>query len=135
MPTYSMLACYDCQPRVQLDVTCPCTLPSIGCLAYMQVASGVHTLNPCFARSRHQFRNVGLRSTLRVLVYDRRSALDSRLLGVARLPAASIPAGSGPLYMWLPLSPPPRKGQNKLARLQVNPGRHSPPSSSDVHAL
>jgi hypothetical protein len=79
----------------------------------------MHTLNPLFALNRFNFMNVGVRSVLRVLVYDRRSALDSRLLGVATLPAAAIPASSGPVYMWLPLAPPSRKGRGKLARLQV----------------
>jgi hypothetical protein len=85
-----------------------------------QVASGMHTLNPMFALNRFPFEGVGVRSVLRVLVYDRRSALDSRLLGVATLPAAAIPASSGPIYMWLPLTAPSRKGRGKLARLQVS---------------
>lgn len=80
----------------------------------------MHTLNPMFALNRFPFENVGVRSVLRVLVYDRRSALDSRLLGVATLPAAAIPASSGPIYMWLPLAPPSRRGRSKLARLQVS---------------
>lgn len=79
----------------------------------------MHTLNPLFALNRCRFENVGVRSVLRVLVYDRRSALDSRLLGSVTLPAAAIPASSGPIYMWLPLTPPSRKGRGKLARLQV----------------
>jgi hypothetical protein len=79
----------------------------------------MHTLNPMFALNRFPFEGVGVRSVLRVLVYDRRSALDSRLLGVATLPAAAIPASSGPIYMWLPLTAPSRKGRGKLARLQV----------------
>jgi hypothetical protein len=82
----------------------------------------MHTLNPLFALNRFPFQNVGVRSMLRVLVYDRRSALDSRLLGVATLPAAAIPASSGPIYMWLPLAPPSRKGRTKIARLQVRDG-------------
>lgn len=82
----------------------------------------MHTLNPLFALNRFAFESVGVRSVLRVLVYDRRSALDSRLLGVATLPAAAIPASSGPLYMWLPLAPPSRKGRGKIARLQVRDG-------------
>jgi len=82
----------------------------------------MHTLNPLFALNRCRFENVGVRSVLRVLVYDRRSALDSRLLGAATLPAAAIPASSGPIYMWLPLTPPSRKGRGKLARLQVGTG-------------
>jgi hypothetical protein len=80
----------------------------------------MHTLNPLFALNRFSFEHVGVRSVVRVLVYDRRSALDSRLLGVATLPAAAIPASSGPLYMWLPLAAPSRKGRSKLARLQVS---------------
>lgn len=80
----------------------------------------MHTLNPMFALNRFPFENVGVRSVLRVLVYDRRSALDSRLLGIATLPAAAIPASSGPIYMWLPLAPPSRRGRSKLARLQVS---------------
>jgi hypothetical protein len=82
----------------------------------------MHTLNPMFALNRFPFENVGVRSVLRVLVYDRRSALDSRLLGVATLPAAAIPASSGPIYMWLPMAPPSRRGRSKLARLQVGGG-------------
>ena len=98
------------------------TLSYVCDLVLLQVASGVHTLHPSFARIRHQFQQVGLRSALRVLVYDRHSAFDSRLLGMARLPAAAIPASSGPLYMWLPLSLPPSKAQDGLARLQVRLG-------------
>lgn len=83
-----------------------------------QVSSGTHTLNPLFALNRFRFTNVGVRSMVRVLVYDRRSALDSRLLGSATLPAAAIPASNGPIYMWMPLTPP-RKSRGRLARLQV----------------
>jgi hypothetical protein len=84
------------------------------------VSSGVHTLNPVFADNLMRFQHVGMRSMLRVLVYDRRSALDSRLLGVASLPAAAVPAsGSAPVYMWVPLSPPASRGKGRLGKLQV----------------
>jgi hypothetical protein len=89
-------------------------------LLHLQVSSGVHTLNPVFADNLMRFQHVGMRSMLRVLVYDRRSALDSRLLGVASLPAAAVPAsGSAPVYMWVPLSPPASRGKGRLGKLQV----------------
>ncbi|KAF6253188.1 hypothetical protein COO60DRAFT_1463300 [Scenedesmus sp. NREL 46B-D3] len=87
--------------------------------AGVEVASGVHTLNPVFADNLMRFQHVGMRSVLRVLVYDRRSALDSRLLGVASLPAAAVPASSSaPVYMWVPLSPPGCRGKGRLTKLQ-----------------
>jgi hypothetical protein len=80
----------------------------------------VHSLNPVFADNLMRFQHVGMRSMLRVLVYDRRSALDSRLLGVANLPAAAVPASSSaPVYMWVPLSPPASRGKGRLGKLQV----------------
>jgi hypothetical protein len=89
-------------------------------LPHLQVSSGVHTLNPVFADNLMRFQHVGMRSMLRVLVYDRRSALDSRLLGVASLPAAAVPASSStPVYMWVPLSPPASRGKGRLGKLQV----------------
>ncbi|WIA12623.1 hypothetical protein OEZ85_006280 [Tetradesmus obliquus] len=85
----------------------------------VEVSSGVHSLNPVFADNLMRFQHVGMRSMLRVLVYDRRSALDSRLLGVASLPAAAVPtSSSAPVYMWLPLSPPASRGKGRLGKLQ-----------------
>lgn len=82
----------------------------------------MHSLNPVFADNLMRFQHVGMRSMLRVLVYDRRSALDSRLLGVASLPAAAVPtSSSAPVYMWLPLSPPASRGKGRLGKLQVRP--------------
>eukprot|EP00775_Hariotina_reticulata_P006353 gene6353-6586_t len=84
-----------------------------------EVASGFHTLNPLFATNRYLFQHVGVRSVLRVMLYDRRSGLDSRLLGVAHIPASAIPAGNGgPTYMWVPLLPPDHKKTTRLARIK-----------------
>jgi hypothetical protein len=106
-----------------------CSVGPLGCpdkalklllLRFPQVASGFHTLNPLFATNRFLFQHVGVRSVLRVMLYDRRSGLDSRLLGVAHIPASAIPAGNGgPVYMWVPLLPPDHKKTSRLARIKV----------------
>lgn len=74
-----------------------------------QVGTSLHTLNPCFSQNGHAFEAVSLRSMLRVLVWDRRGRLDTRLLGQCSLPAAAVP-GTDPVYLWLPLTPPTESG-------------------------
>ena len=86
-----------------------------------QVSAGARSLHPLFAPNLTRFSGVGLRSVLRVLLYDQRGALDARLLGSAVLPAAAVHgAGSAPLYLWLPLSAPRRGGRGgRLNQLKV----------------
>ena len=76
--------------------------------AGFEVAATGPTLNPMFAKNGHTFESVPLRSDLRVTVVDRRGrfGLDARPLGTALLPAAAVPGGDGPVFLWLPLAEP-----------------------------
>ncbi len=62
----------------------------------------MHTLNPLFPKNNHRF-DISLHSSLKVVVKDRRSRFESKVLGQALLPVEAIP-GTDPVYMWLPLA-------------------------------
>jgi len=86
--------------------------------------SAYPTLNPTFARNGYQFKAVSLRSSLTVLVMDRRSRLDWKVLGEAVVPCAAVP-GSDPVYMWVPLARP-EEGAGALSAIKVGGFRSTP---------